>query len=55
MDRLAANDDEGFIFHQDGAPLHWKRSVRAYLNENLLERWIGGADSGDSVELKWPS
>ena len=29
MDRVAANEDEDLIFQQDGAPPHWKLSVRA--------------------------
>ena len=52
MDRLAAYEDEDFIFQQDGVPPHWKLSVQAYLNENLPERWIGRAGSDDSVLLK---
>ena len=54
MDRLTANEAEDFIFKQDGAPAHWKLSVRAYLNENLPGRWIGRAGNDDSVLLKWP-
>ena len=38
MDGLTANEAENFIFHQDGAPPHWKLSVRAFLNENLPGR-----------------
>ena len=54
MDRLTANEAEDFIFQQDGAPPHWKLSVRAYLNQNLPGRWIGRAGNDDSVLLKWP-
>ncbi|CAM1291471.1 Uncharacterised protein r2_g55 [Pycnogonum litorale] len=54
LDELEANEHEQFIFQQDGAPPHWKRSVRAYLSENLSGRWIGRADDGDNVLLKWP-
>ena len=54
IDRLTANEAEDFIFQQDGAPPHWKLSVRAYLNENLPGRWIGRAGNDDSVLLKWP-
>ena len=35
MDGLTANEHEDLIFQQDGAPPHWKLTVRAYLNENL--------------------
>ena len=54
MDRLTANEGEDFIFQQDGAPPHWKLSVRAYLNKNLPGRWIGRPGNDDSVLLKWP-
>ena len=33
--------DEDFYFQQDGAPPHYHHDVRAYLNENLPNRWIG--------------
>ena len=29
------------IFQQDGAPPHWSREVRAFLNEIFPSRWIG--------------
>lgn len=29
------------IFQQDGAPPHWSRLVRSYLDEKLPHRWIG--------------
>ena len=29
------------IFQQDGAPPHWSRNVRDYLNETFPNRWIG--------------
>ena len=32
--------DEEFYFQQDGAPSHYHRDVRAYLDENLPKRWI---------------
>ena len=54
MDRLTANEAENFIFQQNGAPPHWKLSVRTYLNDNLPGRWIGRAGNDDSVLLKWP-
>ena len=43
-----------YIFQQDGAPSHWKLTVRAYLNENLPERWIGCGGEEDNSLLKWP-
>ena len=33
--------DEDFILQQDGAPPHYYGDVRAYLDENLPNRWIG--------------
>lgn len=50
-----ANDDEnddGFDltwFQQDGAPPHYKRSVRDYLDEVFPERWIGRRGA-----IEWP-
>ena len=34
-----------FYFQQDGAPPHYHRDVRAYLDENLPNRWIGRRSS----------
>jgi transposase len=34
-------DEEDFYFQQDGAPPHYHRDVRAHLDENLPNRWIG--------------
>ena len=31
-DELLANEHEGFIYQQDGAPPHWKLIMRVYLN-----------------------
>ena len=54
MDKLIANEHEYFIYQQDGAPPHWKLTVRAYLSDNLPRRWIGRASGEDNVMLKWP-
>ena len=54
IDELIANEHKDFIYQQDGAPPHWKLTVRAYLNENLPRRWIGRAGGKDNVMLKWP-
>ena len=54
FDQLIENEHESFIFQQDGAPPHWKLTVRAYLNENLPERWIGRGGEEDNLLLKWP-
>ena len=36
-----SEDSEKFIFQQDGAPPHWHRDVRRFLNEPVPQRWIG--------------
>ena len=33
--------DTEFFFQQDGAPPHFHRDVRTYLDENMQNRWIG--------------
>ena len=38
IDELIANEHEDFIYQQDGAPPHWKLTVRAYLKDNLQRR-----------------
>ena len=53
-DELIANEHNDFIYQQDGAPPHWKLTVRAYLNDNLTRRWIGRASGEKNVVLKWP-
>ena len=32
VDELIANEHEDFIYQQNGAPSHWKLTVRAYPN-----------------------
>ena len=54
MNELTANEHEDFIYIQDGAPPHWKLTVRSYLNDNLPGRWIGRAGGEDNGMLKWP-
>ena len=33
--------EEDFYFQQDGTPLHYHHDVTSFLNERLLNRWIG--------------
>ena len=33
-------DFENFVFQPDGAPLHWHRHIRSFLNKTLPQRWI---------------
>ena len=54
IDKLIANEHENFIYQQDGAPPHWKLTVRAYLNNCLSRKWIGRGGGEDNVVLKWP-
>lgn len=51
-DELIANEQEHFIFKQDGTPPHWQMTVQTYLSENLLIRWIGRTSDNDNVLLK---
>ena len=41
------------IFMQDGAPPHWSRTVRNWLNQSLPHRWIGRGNSED-LNITWP-
>jgi len=34
--------------------LHWHLAVRTFLNEHLLNRWIGRAGQNGQVFCKWP-
>lgn len=40
---------EDLWFMQDGAPAHWARDVRAWLDENFAGRWIGRGGA-----VAWP-
>ena len=33
--------DAEFFFQQDGAPPHFHRNVRTYLDEKMQNKWIG--------------
>lgn len=41
------------ILMQDGAPPHWAKSVRNWLNEHFPGRWMGRGADGDS-NIAWP-
>ncbi|GFY24195.1 DUF4817 domain-containing protein [Trichonephila clavipes] len=43
-----------FFLQQDGAPPHWNKSVREFLNERLPHSWIGRAGPRDMTCLHWP-
>ena len=40
-------DSDDVIFQQRGAPPHCHLGVQAYLNENVLQRWIGRRGARD--------
>ena len=48
-------DSDDFIFQQDGAPPHWHLNVRAFLNENVPDRWIGRIGDRDAALCAWPA
>jgi len=41
------------IFMQDGAPPHWAKKVRSWLNETFPGRWIGTGGPKD-LNIAWP-
>ncbi|GFW23135.1 uncharacterized protein TNCV_3802351 [Trichonephila clavipes] len=43
-----------FNSQQNGAPPHWNKNVREFLNKRLPHRWIGRAGSHDLTCLHWP-
>ena len=49
-----SEDSEDLIFQQDGAPPHWHRDFRRFLNESLLQRWIGRVGKEDLALQFWP-
>ena len=44
------DDDDSFIFQEDGAPAHYANVVRNALNERLTNRWIGRRGT-----IEWPA
>ncbi|KAJ4431719.1 hypothetical protein ANN_20321 [Periplaneta americana] len=48
------NLDKISIFQQDGAPPHFHNAVRAYLNTEMSDRWIGRAGVRDRCFMTWP-
>ncbi|KAJ4452061.1 hypothetical protein ANN_03577 [Periplaneta americana] len=42
-------EDNEFLFQQDGAPPHWNFDVRNVLNQQLAERWNERAGNQDNV------
>jgi len=54
MPQLVDEEVQGYIYQQDGAPPHWHKEVREYLNENLPGRWVGSAEATDNTFCSWP-
>lgn len=48
VERLGLKEE--LIFMQDGAPPHWSRAVRAWLDEKFPGRWIGRGGP-----MRWPA
>ena len=48
------HDSADFVYQLDGAPCHYQRNVRNFLNETLPNRWIGRAVNNDRNLLLWP-
>ena len=46
-------DSAQIIFMQDGAPPHWAKIVRDWMNCNLPDRWIGRGSDSDH-DISWP-
>jgi len=47
-------DSADFILQMDGAPPHFHRHVREFLNQHLRQRWIGRGTDDDQMLLAWP-
>ena len=47
-------DSADFVLQMDGAPPHFHRHVREFLNQHLPQRWIGRGTDDDQMLLAWP-
>ena len=47
-------DSDDYVFQQDGCPVHSYNDVRAYLNTNLPQRWLGRFGQEDVALMRWP-
>jgi len=54
MPQLVDEEVQGYIYQQDGAPSHWHKEVREYLNKHLTGRWVGRAAATDNNFCTWP-
>ncbi|PSN42513.1 hypothetical protein C0J52_16160, partial [Blattella germanica] len=46
---------DDFVFQQDGALPHWHTDARDYLDEVLTYRWIGHATADNNALAFWPT
>ena len=49
----ALQDSSRLLLMQDGAPPHWAKSVRNWMNVHLPDRWIGRGNANDE-NVPWP-
>jgi len=54
MPQLADEEVQGTSTNKTGAPPHWHKEVREYLNEHLPDRWVGRAAATDNTFCTWP-
>jgi len=54
MPQLTDEEVQGYIYQQVGAPPHWHKEVREYLNEHLPGRWVGCAAATYNTFCTWP-
>ena len=52
--QLADEEVQGYIYQQDGAPPHWHKEFREYLNEHLPGRRVGRAGARQHLHLATP-
>jgi len=52
LEELPLNLRRDMFFMHDGAPPHFARAVRNYLNETFAGRWIG---RGQEAPIQWPA
>ncbi|XP_066996029.2 uncharacterized protein [Anabrus simplex] len=49
-----SDDWDDYVLQQDGAPPHFHREVRAFLNQQLPQRWMGRGTEGDLMLFPFP-
>ena len=50
MDELGIRENSW----QDVAPAHVALEVRAYLNDSILDRWVGCESVNSAASMSWP-